>query len=88
MVLPLHLRSPANLQVKGSDGVGSAVGGAIGGCVALLAIIASITCVVVVLVKNRYKQKPTGIQENNGMGFENAIYEGGKLPDSMWEYVI
>ena len=68
-----------NLQVKGSDGTGGAVGGAVGGLVALLAIIASITCVVVVVVKSRSKQKPTRIQENDGMGFSNAIYEGGKL---------
>ena len=59
--------------MKGSDGTGGAVGGAIGGFVALLAIIASITCVVVVVVRSRSKQKPTGIQENDGMEFSNVI---------------
>ena len=41
----------------------------------ILLIIASVACVVIVLVKHQLKRTP-GIQERDGMAIENAIYEG------------
>ena len=55
-----------------------------GGCVV---IIASIACVVIVLVKHQPKQTP-GIQERDGMAIQNAVYEGGMRNTPKFQEII
>ena len=65
----------ANTASPGTN-ISAVVGGAVGGCVIVVLMLAFIVFLVIVLVKRPSKQKH-GIQERSGMGFQNAIYDGG-----------
>ena len=75
---PPEVGTTARANGSGSQISGAAIGGAVGGCVVILLIIASVACVVIVLVKHQPKQTPVcDIQERDGMAIQNAIYDGG-----------
>ena len=73
---PPEVGTTAITNGSGSQISGAAIGGAVGGCVIVLLMIASVACVVIVLVKRQPKQIPD-IQERDGMTIQNAIYDGG-----------
>ena len=58
-----------------SSPIGVIIGGAIGGVVVMLLVGVAIAALCVMVIKFRQK-KEYGIEENDGIGFGNAIYQG------------
>ena len=62
--------------------IGVIIGGAVGGVAMVLLVGVAITALCVTVAKHQLKIKH-GIQEFDGMGYENAIYEGRGRKDNI-----
>ena len=63
------------MSTRDFSSVGVIIGGAIGGVVVMLLVGVAIVALCVVVTKFRQK-KEYGIEENDGIGYGNAIYQG------------